>query len=192
VARLGHELGASRVYVLGASPEATLGLWAYDVGTGKRARLVAAVGTGESPPPFARLVERLQAELLLPPSTEPRLALVNSHETAELMHFTEAAQPHSQPRNGHGLRPLELAGWAALATGVPAATVGAALWPRGPGARAGIPLTATGAILAMMGSDWVLVAAATRGRRELGRAVALVAAVWIAGALASGLSQLGQ
>jgi hypothetical protein len=193
VARLGRALGVSRVYVVGASPEVTLGLWAYDVGTGDRARLLARVGTSESPPPIARLVERLMAELApaAPHSGEPRLILVNGPESANSTHPTLTAPARAVPRDGRALRALELAGWTAIAAGVPAATVGAALWPRAAGWRAGIPLVASGATLALMGSDWVLVAAAIRGRRELARAVALVVAVWAVGALASGLSQLG-
>jgi hypothetical protein len=195
VARLGHVLGASRVYVVGASPEATFAIWAYDVGTGERARLVAAVGTNGSSPSITRLVERLTAELA-PGSSHPiesRLILVDGPETVVLTRSTSTALSGSQAgqRLSRGLRALEVAGWTALAAGLPMATVGAALWPRGPGGRAGLPLVATGATLAMMGSDWTLVVAAIRGRREIGRAVASVAAVWAVGALVCGLSQLG-
>jgi hypothetical protein len=193
VARLGRALGVSRVFVVGASPEAMLGVWAYDVGAGERARLVACVGTSESPPPIARLVERLKAELtpMVPNPGEPRLILVNGPESTNSTHPTLTAPVRAMPRASRALRMLELAGWTAIAAGVPAATVGAALWPRASGWRAGIPLVASGATLALMGSDWVLVAAAIRGRRQLAQAVALVAAVWAVGALASGLAQLG-
>jgi hypothetical protein len=197
VARLGRALGTSRVYVAGAAAEATLGLWAYDVGSGARARLVAAVGTSESPPPIARLVQRLEAELTArtPRPSQPQLILVNGKETADPPRFTSTRPPRTmlqgEARLDRDQRALELAGWTTIAIGVPAATVGAAFWPRAPGWRVGLPLAATGATLALVGSDWVLVIAAIRGRRQLGRAMALVAAVWAVGALASGLSQLG-
>jgi hypothetical protein len=191
VARLGRALDASRVYVLGSTADATAAIAAYDVGAGERARLVAMVATREATPPLGRMAQRLVAEASTPPPGLPTTIFMNGHEKADPTRLTATSvRQMATPPVPAGARGLQIAGWTAVAAGVPAAVIGAALWPRSPGLRVGAPLVAAGGTLAVIGVDWVLVVAAMRGRRELRKSALAVAAVVAAGALASGLSQL--
>ncbi|HEX4459857.1 MAG TPA: hypothetical protein VIA18_17890 [Polyangia bacterium] len=186
VGQLAHGLAATRVYVLAADAadgRPGVAVWGYAVDE-RGARLVAsssargAAGSA-APAEVARAAARVAAALDGGPPA-PGVTVMAGRKVAAAPSLAAPVAPAVDGDGDGGTRALTIAGWSAVAVGLPLAVTGAALWHHGSNVQSAALVT-SGAGLAVAGTVWTLTT--TPAQRPRTRAIAIVSALWGAAAV---------